>query len=328
MRNRTKASKKHRSVSPPVITRPDTLPLRDSQLDWSRFEGFIRHLIRLLPGVQDVKRYGKSGSKQKGIDLIATLDNGDRWVFQCKQYSSYKLADAKKAVAKATYAANKYFLVIACQTDSMVHDYIEAQKNWELWDVERVSDEVLKLPRESACELVARFFGADWCKAFLGIGGSSPFLPWKLFFARWLDQDRLFNHNWQLVGRSELVSSLDRFCGDEHKRVALLVGRGGIGKSKLLHAFAEQFSAKRPKRLLRFVEENIPLTQQSVDDLPEGPTPPSNSGFSTWSASARPPPKMSSLLRLPGPVGVERYPSGRGCLAFQSGDDPHRRDSS
>ena len=38
--------------------------------------------------------------------------------------------------------------------------------------------------------------------------------------------------------------------------------------------------------------------------------------------------KMSSLLRLPRPVGVERYPPGRGCLAFQSGDDPHRRDSS
>ena len=101
MRKPTRAPKKRASAAPPVITRPDTLPLLDSQINWDRFERFIRHLIRLQPGVRDVKRYGKAGSKQKGIDLIATLENGDRWVFQCKQYSKYKLNDAKKAVAKA-----------------------------------------------------------------------------------------------------------------------------------------------------------------------------------------------------------------------------------
>lgn len=269
MRKRAKNLKKRAAVPPPVIARPDTLPLLDSQLSWDRFERFIRHLIRLQPGVREVKRYGKAGSKQKGIDLIATLENEDRWVFQCKQYSKYKLDDAKKAVAKATYPAKKYFLVIACQTDSTVHDYIEVQKTWELWDVERVSDEVLKLTRDAARDIVSRFFGSDWCKAFLGVGPSSPFLPWKLFFARWLKQDRLFNHTWRLVGRTELVSALDRFCEDDTKRVALLVGRGGIGKSKLLHAFAEVFASNHPKRMLRFVEENIPVTEGSVSELPE-----------------------------------------------------------
>ena len=269
MRCRSKNLKKLRVVAPPVITRPDTLPLLDSQISWDRFERFIRHLIRLQPGVRDVKRYGKAGSKQKGIDLIATLENGDRWVFQCKQYSKYKLDDAKKAVAKADYPAKKYFLVIACQTDSTVHDYIEGQKDWELWDVERVSDEILKLPRDAARDVVSRFFGPYVCKAFLGIGPTSPFLPWKLFFARWLKQDRLFNHTWQLVGRTELVSALDQFCQDETKRVALLVGRGGIGKTKLLHAFAEAFSSKHPNRMLRFVEENLPLTEEAVSELPE-----------------------------------------------------------
>jgi len=173
MRRRANASKKRVAVMPPVVTRPDTLPLLDSQLSWDGFERFIRHLVRLQHGVQDVKRYGKAGSKQRGIDLIATLDNGERWVFQCKQYSAFKIADAKKAVAKTTYAAKKYFLIIACQTDSAVHDYIEAQKNWELWDVERVSDEVLKLASEAGRDLVSRFFGQDWCRAFLGVPSSN-----------------------------------------------------------------------------------------------------------------------------------------------------------
>jgi hypothetical protein len=174
MRKRGKPQKRRLSASPPVIVCPDILPLLDSQLNWNRFEGFIRQLIRLLPGIRDVKRYGKSGSKQKGIDLIATLEGGKRWVFQCKQYSFFKLDDAKKAVGKTTYSANKYFLVIACQADTTVHDYIETQINWELWDGERVSDEVLKLSRDAARELVTRCFGSGWCKAFLGLSSRLP----------------------------------------------------------------------------------------------------------------------------------------------------------
>jgi len=271
MRKRGQNFKPQASALVPVIMRPDTLPLLDPLFHWNQFESFVRYLIQLLPGVQTVKRYGKVGSKQKGIDLTAILSDGKRWAFQCKQYQNYKLAHAKKAFTKATYAADKYFLIIACQTDSTVHDYIESLKNWELWDAERISDEVLKLPPETARQLVSRFFGPNWCKAFLGIGSTSPFLPWKLFYTRWLNNNRLFNHNWQLVGRTDIVSSLNEFCSNKRKRVALLVGRGGIGKSKLLHAFAEQFSSHHASQLLWFVEENISLTQQSVDELPENP---------------------------------------------------------
>ena len=268
MQKQGQRRKRRLSVSPPVVVCPDVLPLLDSQLNWHRFEGFIRQLIGLLPGVRLVKRYGKQGSKQKGIDLIAILDNGERWVFQCKQYGSFKLNDAKKSVAEATYQADRYFLVIACQTDSTVHDFIEKQKKWELWDGERVSDEVLKLSRDTARELVTRHFGVEWSKAFLGLGSTSPFLPWKPFFQRWAKPDRLFNHTWHLVGRGDFISALDGFCRDGQKRVALLIGRGGIGKSKLLHAFAQNHSKKHTNRQLLFVEENIPMTQVSIDELP------------------------------------------------------------
>jgi hypothetical protein len=148
MLKRRKGSRRTLRVIPPVVIRPDRLPLLDSQLSWNLFEGFVRQLIRLQPGVKNVKRYGKAGSKQKGIDLIATREDGTSSVFQCKQWTTFKLANAKKAVRKTTYPADEYFLVIACQTDSTVHDYIDALNKWELWDVERVSDEVLRLPPE------------------------------------------------------------------------------------------------------------------------------------------------------------------------------------
>lgn len=271
MQKQGQQQKRRLSVSPPVVVCPDVLPLLDSQLNWHRFEGFIRQLIGLLPGVRLVKRYGKQGSKQRGIDLIAILDNEEKWVFQCKQYGLFKLNDAKKSVSKATYQADRYFLVIACQTDSTVHDFIEKQKKWELWDSDRISDEVLKLPRDTARELITRHFGPEWSKAFLGFGSTSPFLPWRPFFQRWEKPDRLFNHTWHLVGRDDFISALDRFCRDVQKRVALLVGRGGIGKSKLLHAFAQNYSKQPSNHQLWFVEENIPMTQASIDELPATP---------------------------------------------------------
>ena len=35
------------------------------------------------------------------------MENGERWVFQCKKYKSFKASQAQSAVRKCTYQANK-----------------------------------------------------------------------------------------------------------------------------------------------------------------------------------------------------------------------------
>ena len=73
-------------MPPPVVPYPELLPLDAPNFTWDRFEAFCEELISRLPGVKETHRYGRRGSRQRGIDIFADLDNGERWVFQCKQW--------------------------------------------------------------------------------------------------------------------------------------------------------------------------------------------------------------------------------------------------
>jgi hypothetical protein len=52
-------------------------------------------------------------------------------------------------------------------------------------------------------------------------------------------QFQLLDFGTTLLGRNSELAALDEFLGDASKRVAIISGRGGIGKSKLLHDWAE-----------------------------------------------------------------------------------------
>jgi hypothetical protein len=51
-------------------------------------------------------------------------------------------------------------------------------------------------------------------------------------------QFQLLDFDTTLLGRNSEFAALDEFLGDASKRVAIISGRGGIGKSKLLHDWA------------------------------------------------------------------------------------------
>jgi hypothetical protein len=93
------------------------------------------------------------------------------------------------------------------------------------------------------------------------------FLTIDEFFSRYLENTNLLNHKCRLVGRSEILSQLDSFI-ESDKKIALLPGRGGIGKSKILFEFGRSFESKHNEWELRYVSEN-PLTRDSVRELPE-----------------------------------------------------------
>ena len=82
----------------PVVPGPESLPLNDPNLPWERFEAFCEELISRLPGVKETHRYGRRGSRQRGIDIFAVLDDGARWAFQCRQWEKVTKADAAKAI--------------------------------------------------------------------------------------------------------------------------------------------------------------------------------------------------------------------------------------
>jgi len=57
------------------------------------------------------------------------------------------------------------------------------------------------------------------------------------FFEKFLDERYFFNHCHKLVGRDNELATLKDFVGTPAKRISIVKGTGGVGKSKLLYEF-------------------------------------------------------------------------------------------
>ena len=256
-------------VPPPVTYFPDSLPL--GTLPWERFEVFCDDLISRLPGVEEAHQYGGQGSTQRGIDIFADFENGERWAFQCKRRRSFSESDATTAIEDTTYNADHYILMLSRAAATGVRDACDANPSWDVWDAGDISRKVRELEMHSGARLVETHFGSAWRQAFLGLQGLTPFLPPDEFFRPFSTRSTLFNHAWHLVGRSDQISQINEFIESPQLKVGLLVGRGGIGKSKILNAIAETFTHQHDGISLWFAAEGVILTSEGVDYLPFEP---------------------------------------------------------
>ena len=93
------------------------------------------------------------------------------------------------------------------------------------------------------------------------------FLTFDEFSIRYFESTNLLNHTYQFVGQNDILSQLDNFL-ESDKEIAFLLGRGGIGKSRILIEFGNNFESKHSEWELRYVSEN-PLTRDSIRELPE-----------------------------------------------------------
>ena len=268
----TDPTKQQNYVTPPPVE-PDLefLPLNDANLHWERFEAFCEDFISRLPGVQETHRYGGPGSSQKGVDIIAYLDNGKKWAFQCKQKQRFTKTDATRAIQQTSYVADSFILMLSRRATSGVRDACDIEPDWDVWDVGDISRKVRELETHSSARLVETHFGASWRNAFLGLRGPSPFVTPSEFFHPFLNTSALFNHARDLVGRSDHLHEAHEFVKSREQKVAILIGRGGIGKSKIIHELAETFDNEHKETALWLAAEEVPLTPNSADYLSTKP---------------------------------------------------------
>jgi hypothetical protein len=263
-----KLHQKRHLISSPVVPSPELLPLNDPNFGWEKFEAFCEDFISKLPGVKECHRYGTRGSKQKGIDIYVDLKNGERWTFQCRQRKRFKAAQAKKTIKETSFKAHRHFIVVTSIAGSRVRDVFLRRRKWGLWDLRDISRNVRNLPADSARHLVQTHFDVEWRKRFLGLSGLTPFIRAEDYFRQWLRVDALFNHAWALVGRKDILKKLTGFVQSSQYQVAILVGRGGIGKSKILHSFSKSLRESGITGPVWFVEEGVPITPETADELP------------------------------------------------------------
>lgn len=254
------------SLSPPASAQVDLLPLDDPEWDWKSYERFCLGFVRAQPDVVNADLYGTRGQAQKGIDIVARLVDDRTRTYQCRKWKSFSKANVNSTVDETTYEADEHIILVTCEVGTDVRDRIAELDDWSFLDKENISREVREIEsRERARRLVQDTFTPAWRRAFLGPVGPLGFWEPGDYFAAFLSENRLFRHTWDLVGREALLQEILKKLAPDGARVVVIVGRGGIGKTRLLRAVAEGLV----DRAVLFADDHVPLTAESVEELPE-----------------------------------------------------------
>lgn len=247
LRKKIKSSKrnlKHVKKNPrlklrlPVISSPDALPLLDSNFSWERFEKFSKDLLKLLHKNHQVSLVGVRGQKQYGIDLVAQDQNGGYFYAQNKRYKTFSVTQFKKAKKELELKRKKTILLLACDASADLRLEVLGDKEWEIWDVTDISDKVFGLENSDRYDLVKRYFGIEWAKAFSEYNEFSSLVSPIDFFRNYFDSKKLFNHTVPFVGRENELDCLKKFVNGNHHALVLNAA-GGTGKSRLLWEFSK-----------------------------------------------------------------------------------------
>lgn len=225
-----------RGVRPPARPLARSLPV--DELPPERFEDLVTELMQALHPEGHTTRFGGPGEKQFGIDVLIAGDQGNLATGQCKRHQQFGPAAVKDAVGEVTVVAGKHYLFLSRLTATPgARKEIAKHSAWQLWDGEDISRFIrTKLPLDQAVRLVDTYFPGHR-EAFLGVPEAAPWLPPEEFFSH--ARGQIFTHDWTLVGRSDEIDRLRDVLYGSTGTLAGLVGRGGIGKTRLLRTVAE-----------------------------------------------------------------------------------------
>ncbi|MFR9769350.1 helix-turn-helix domain-containing protein [Nocardia sp. SC052] len=229
-------------ISPAVRPLARTLPFHE--LSPERFEDVcVEFLEHMHPGGH-ASRYGGSGERQDGIDLLLTLDGHVHATGQCKRHKQFGPKDIGSVVADVANPASINYLFLSRQTaTAAARREMAKHASWQLWDGEDLSRYIrTQMSEDERLRFVDAHF-PNHREPFLGIAQPGPWLSIAEFFAT-TSRTQPFSHDWTLCGRSEERANLESGLRAGDDAVAVVLGRGGIGKTRLLRSVAETFDAE------------------------------------------------------------------------------------
>lgn len=185
------------------------------------------------------------------------MSNGEIWVFQCKHYKEWGPKNTAEAIEKCTYSAARKFLLITRLVSPETREVVARHPDWVIWDSDDISREFFaSLPAAEAARLLYVYFGPSWPRELLGLPGIGPLVTAEAKFAPLLEEGRNFHHRLDLIGRQDVLKRLDDFVDTKRLRVTSLVGRGGLGKSRILREWSKGFAGRHAGWTLRFVSDS------------------------------------------------------------------------
>ncbi|MDD1138514.1 helix-turn-helix domain-containing protein [Pseudomonas sp. TNT2022 ID233] len=240
------------------------LPL--SALPPDTFESFCAALLDRLyrPYGGNVHRYGATGHKQHGIDIVASGPFGT-YSFQCKRVNEFGAQKVHTAVAEQTFVADLKVLLLSSVASPRARDAMAVHSDWELWDREDITRKLHVLAMSDRLDLVDRYFSGQRLD-LLGVEEAGPIQTQDTFFKPFLVPDRFFNHSWALVGRDAEVSQVLTYVRDDSVLLTCLVGAPGFGKSRVLREVTQRLDETTPLRV-RFVSPTEDVKAHHLDKL-------------------------------------------------------------
>ena len=250
----------------PGRTALSELPLE--RLSPDEFENFAASLLNAIYGPGSARKLGKSGHTQDGFDVIVQQAGRTVAAVQCKRVAQFGPARVDRAVRDAKIQADTGYIFVSRIVQPAAYEQMLKHPGWELWDKNTLSHRVHDLPESDKARIVDRYF-PDLFEDFLGVP-RGPWLTAEQYFARTTLSDR-YTHDWRLVGRDDVLEDLCEFAGGEKysTRVGLVVGAGGIGKSKLLFDMSHRLK-EDGHVAVRFLDRDADLGPRAFSQLPNG----------------------------------------------------------
>lgn len=242
-------------------------PFPVNALSPDSFERFCHYLLEHLYRERGarVHRAGSSGHQQHGLDISVVGSFGTH-TFQCKRVEEFGAKKVIAAIRKHTAPATKKFLLLSNIASPQSRAALKGHPDWEIWDREDISLRVRSLPKVDQLNLVDTFFRGRRLE-LLGEAESGPWMTGAQFFGPYLESTRLFNHTWQLVGRTNEVAALDEAMRDNSVPVTILVAPAGGGKTRLLRHVIEKIVPIETERRTWFLSPTEEATATHLEQL-------------------------------------------------------------
>ena len=234
------------------------------RLTAEEFERAVADLMqRHYPGAK-VSQLGSQGDDQRGFDILIVQPDGHRIGVQCKREQQFGPKKVKKAVEAAELDVDESFIALARVATAEARFEMDKHAGWQLWDLADMARLVRLLDNEAAYQIVRTYF-PDHVEAFLGL---KPVSPWRTAEEYYRSSSHtLLDHRQALVGRGQLLDDVVTWVNDrEGSKIAVAIGRGGIGKSKLLWEAAARVDGADVH--VRFLAIGQQPTAADFDHLP------------------------------------------------------------